>query len=255
MHSDAKAPRLPAQPLRFPYIHPVDLMETRLRNALQDSAHLIDVCLELYQLDYCRTDVGRMLTTKLRSDAYCDPYEQFERPALYSLKRAIPCAIGINDWLRWGMPARAGAFETELRTVLADLHSWVSHVRNLAFYPGLQDQRIRWEQNIAKGWDLLRELQLVAVESRSPAEWYDALQSALKVITAVDDAFSAYYESAKDLTADLSPEFNVLVGAFRPVDELLVRIGPRLVYAYDDPREKALAVRPWKQVLSVTVGD
>lgn len=135
------------------------------------------------------------------------------------------------------MRQRAGTFETEVRSTLAALNADVGNFPNLAFYPVLADRFARWEPNLEKLAQLENELSQVAVESRDPAEWKQALQGMLKTVVFLYKAFAPYRLAARNQTTDLADHYKALVEAMTAVEEKLVEIGPRLLYTFNDRQE------------------
>lgn len=230
---DAHSERTPSP--RLEYIHPVDLLQYRLGTALEEASELVDVTLANFVLRYEKRDDGRTwYTSVLRDNAYCDPYKTRYPKARRALALAFAAAIGISEWLRWGLQERAGTFETELRAALTDMQTDAYDFPSLPLYPVLKSRYARWEQNLSRVWELQAELGNVAVESRDPAEWYGALHNMLKAVRALDEAFATYGSAAEDLTADWATHHTPLVAALDSVKDNLVKIGPRLVYAFKD---------------------
>lgn len=224
-------------PPRLTYIHPKDLLLTRLRGVAEDAGDLVDITLANYELYYYRQDGQSICSHKLRENAYCNPSEKVYPKACKALKLAVPAAVGIGEWLRWGMDQRAGTFETEVRGTLAALHADVNLFPALALVPVLEALFARWEPNLDKLAQLEGELGHAAVESRDPAEWNLALHGAFRTVELLDEAFVAYCSAAKDPTADLTEHYEALIGAMAPLEEKLVEIGPRLLYAFDYQEE------------------
>lgn len=221
-------------PPRLTYIHPVDLLLTRLRVVLEDAGDLVDITLGNYELYYYRMDGRSMCSHRLRASAYCDPSEKVYPQGCKALKLAAPAAVGISEWLRWGMGQRAGTFETEVRATLAELKADVASFPDLALVPVLQACLARWKPNLDKLAQLDNELGHAPVGSRDPDEWNQALQGALKTVGLLHEAFVAFHAAATDRTANLTDQYEAMVAAMTAVEEKLVEIGPRLLYAFDD---------------------
>jgi hypothetical protein len=237
------SPTEPAPSPGLKYIHPVDLLKYRLRYALEDASQLVEVTLDNYELYEYEFEGHRMCTHRLRADAYCDdPRKRFYSPAARSLKLALPSAIGIGESLRWGMAERAGTFETELRATLDGLNSYVGSFPDMPLLPILRSCFAKWEGNLEKAWKLAAELEHVAVESRDPAEWRQALRDVLDEVRSLHFAFYDYHLAAKDTEADLTRDYDRLIAAMDLVEDRLVRIGPRLLHAMDDHEDASSLV-------------
>lgn len=80
-------------PPRLKYVHPVDLLLTRLRIVLEYAGDLVAVTLGNFEFE-CQ-----MPSPQLRANAYCVPSERSYPKAREALKLAVPTAVGIGDWL------------------------------------------------------------------------------------------------------------------------------------------------------------
>jgi len=234
VHSNARPPQ--SSLARIRYIHPVDLLRDRLFDANCCASVLIEVSVDNYELTYYVTDSGvRLDSSKLRPDGYCnDIRKRHVAPAMRALERALPAAISIGQWLRWGMPERAGAFETELRMALQWLRSWVFHFPGVAIFPSLKDRRLEWVAKLDKVGDMSADLEHVAIESRDPGEWNQALRDALAAANIVGRSLNVLYIAAEVASPDLAPHEKAARVAIVSLRDVLARIGPRLVYLLDD---------------------
>lgn len=220
------------------YIHPIDLLRYRLRHALEEAENLVELTVGNYELGYYKVFDSTLLGAVLRANAYCDdPKKVVCHEAPHALTLARLAAIGIGEWLRYGLGERAGTFETEMRDSLKNLKLWANSFPNLPILPGYVDYYARWKSSLEKAWKLDGELSSVATQSRDTAEWKQALQDALDTILLINAEFENYCSVATDLAADLEEPYAALVAAMNPVAEILDKIGPRLLYGFDDSEE------------------